>query len=119
MHEGYLRLSLTHTSISGYINIVCGCLETIASLQAFRKRHAEAQRVLDSLKGQPTTVNIAKYRGTLRNQAIVNEAEKLLNEFKPVTYDVNSHIKAIEKFETKAVGCIFYHCWRCFDVWCG
>ena len=63
--------------------------------------------MLDSLKGQPATVDIAKYRATLRNQAIVNEAEKLLKEFKPVTYDVNSHIKAIEGFEAKAVGCIF------------
>ncbi|KAF8342149.1 ATP synthase d subunit [Cantharellus anzutake] len=77
--------------------------ETIASLQAFRKRHAEAQRVVDSLKGQPTTVDIAKYRSTLRNQEIVAEAEKLLKEFRPVTYDVNTHVKAIETFEAKAL----------------
>jgi len=39
----------------------------------------------------------------LKNQAIVDEAEKTLKEFKPVTYDVNTHIKAIETFEAKAV----------------
>ena len=34
----------------------------------------------------------------------MDDAEKLLNEFKPVTYDVSAHVKAIETFETKAVG---------------
>jgi hypothetical protein len=29
--------------------------------------------------------------------------EKALREFKPVTYDVSTHVKAIETFETKAV----------------
>jgi F-type H+-transporting ATPase subunit d len=29
-----------------------------------------------------------------------------LNEFKPVTYDVNVHVKAIETFEAKAVGAL-------------
>ncbi|OBZ71814.1 ATP synthase subunit d, mitochondrial [Grifola frondosa] len=35
--------------------------------------------------------------------AVIDDAEKLLREFKPVTYDVSSHIKAIETFEVKAV----------------
>lgn len=39
----------------------------------------------------------------LKNKAIVDEAEKLLNDFKPVTYDVTAHVKAIETFEAKAV----------------
>ncbi|KAF9510623.1 hypothetical protein BS47DRAFT_1373285 [Hydnum rufescens UP504] len=77
--------------------------ETIASLQAFRKRHNEAQRVVDSLRNQPLTVDIAKYRATLKNQAIVDEAEKLLKGFKPVTYDVTAQVKAIEAFEAQAV----------------
>lgn len=33
----------------------------------------------------------------------MDEAEKLLKDFKPVTYDVNAHVKAIETFEVKAV----------------
>jgi len=77
--------------------------ETVASLQAFRKRHSEAQRVLDSLRNQPTTVDLSKYRSTLKNQGIVDEAEKLLKDFKPVTYDVAAQVKAIESFEAKAV----------------
>lgn len=53
---------------------------------------------------QPTTVDFAHYRSVLKkNEAIVDEAEKLLRGFKPVTYDVNAHVKAIETFEVKAV----------------
>lgn len=52
---------------------------------------------------QPTTVDFAHYRSVLKNQAIVDEAEKLLKEFKPITYDVSATLKAIETFEAKAV----------------
>ena len=78
--------------------------ETVAALQAFRKRHADAQRIHAHLSSQPATVDLSHYRSTLKNKAIVDDAEKLLNEFKPVTYDVNAHLKAIETFEVKAVG---------------
>lgn len=80
--------------------------ETVAALQAFRKRHADAQRITSTLSSQPTTVDIAHYRSVLKNKAIVDEAEKLLRDFKPVTYDVNAHVKAIETFESKAVSCL-------------
>lgn len=81
--------------------------ETIASLQAFRKRHGDAQRVAQQYASQPTTVDIAHYRSVLKNKAIVDEAEKVLKEFKPVTYDVGSHVKAIDAFEAKAVSILF------------
>ena len=38
---------------------------------------------------------------------VVDEAEKVLKEFKPVTYDVGSHVKAIDAFEAKAVSILF------------
>ena len=78
--------------------------ETIAALQAFRKRHTDAARLHAQHTSQPTTVDFSHYRSVLKNKAIVDEAEKLLKDFKPVTYDVNAHIKAIETFEAKAVG---------------
>jgi F-type H+-transporting ATPase subunit d len=78
-------------------------LETIAALQAFRKRQADAQRIHSQLSSQPTTVDIAHYRSILKNKGIVDEAEKLLKDFKPVSYDVAAHVKAIEVFEAKAV----------------
>jgi F-type H+-transporting ATPase subunit d len=77
--------------------------ETVAALQAFRKRHSDAERVAGQLNARPTTVDIAHYRSVLKNKAIVDEAEKILRDFKPVTYDVSTHIKAIETFETNAV----------------
>ena len=82
-------------------------LETISSLQVFRKRHSDAQRISNSLASQPTTIDFSHYRSVLKNKAIVDEAEKILKEFKPETYDVNTHIKAIETFEAKAVRTCF------------
>ena|ERR1700731_4461621 len=81
--------------------------ETISALQAFRKRHHDAQHSHNQLSTQPTTIDFAHYRSVLKNQAIIDEAEKLMKEFKPVTYDVSTHINAIEAFEAKAV-CIVY-----------
>lgn len=57
----------------------------------------------------------------LKNKAIVDEAEKLMRNFKPVTYDVGSHVKAIEAFEAKAVGhsrCRFFSFEAFMDVTC-
>jgi len=77
--------------------------ETISALQAFRKRHSDAVRVNHVQTTQPTTVDFAHYRSVLKNQAIVDEAEKLLKDFKPMSYDASSYVKAIETFEAKAV----------------
>lgn len=55
------------------------------------------------MNSQATTVDFAHYRSVLKNKAIVDEAEKILKDFKPVTYDVGAHLKAIEAFEVKAV----------------
>ncbi|KAG8834577.1 ATP synthase d subunit [Serendipita sp. 399] len=79
--------------------------ETVSALQAFRKRHADAQRIHGTLSSQPTTVDFVHYRSILKNQSIVNEAEKLLKDFKPTTYDVSAHVKAIDQFEAKAASC--------------
>lgn len=78
-------------------------IETIASLQALRKRHGDAQRITGTLNSQPTTIDFTHYRSVLKNKAIVDEAEKILKDFKAVTYDVGAHVKAIEAFEAKAV----------------
>ena len=117
------RLFLTQDFTRIYSSLGLG-KSSISSLQAFRKRHSEAQRISNSISGQPTTVDFSHYRAVLKNQAIVDEAEKILNNLKPRTYDVNVHIKAIETFEAKAVGLQFYPLWNifeCFDFiggWC-
>ncbi|KAG5959810.1 ATP synthase d subunit [Claviceps cyperi] len=77
--------------------------QTVASLQAFKKRNEDARRKLQLLQEQPTTVDFAAYRSSLKNQAIVNEIEKRFTAFKPATYDVSRQIKAIEAFEVEAI----------------
>jgi len=77
--------------------------QTVASLQAFKKRNEDARRKLQLLQEQATEVDFAQYRSTLKNQAVVDEIEKRFKAFKPATYDVNRQIKAIEAFEVEAV----------------
>ncbi|KAI9315206.1 hypothetical protein BX666DRAFT_1861068 [Dichotomocladium elegans] len=77
--------------------------ETAAALQAFRKRNDEAKRVLFELKEQSTTVDFAHYRSVLNNQAIVDQAEKAVQGFKPVAYNLDAQLKAIDQFEAKAI----------------
>ena len=77
--------------------------QTVASLQAFKKRNEDARRKIQALSEQPTTVDFAKYRSTLKNQAVIDEIEKRFKAFKPVTYDVSRQLKAIDAFEVEAV----------------
>lgn len=76
---------------------------TVASLQAFKKRNEDARRKVQLLSEQSTTVDFAAYRSGLKNQAVVDEIEKRFNAFKPATYDVNRQLKAIDAFEVEAV----------------
>ncbi|KAF9772932.1 ATP synthase d subunit [Fusarium sp. DS 682] len=77
--------------------------QTVASLQAFKKRNEDVRRKVQQLHEQPTTVDFSQYRSVLKNQAIVDEIEKRFNAFKPVTYDVSRQLKAIDAFEAEAV----------------
>ncbi|PHH65236.1 hypothetical protein CDD81_3095 [Ophiocordyceps australis] len=77
--------------------------QTASSLQAFKKRNEDARRKVQSLSEQPTTVDFSHYRSILKNQAVVDEIEKRFKTFKPVSYDVNRQLKAIETFEVEAV----------------
>lgn len=94
--------------------------ETVAALQAFRKRNDEAKRLLNELKEQSTTVDFSHYRKVLKNQAIVDQAEKAVQGFKPVAYNLDAQLKAIDQFEAKAVRvvscpwttCHSYHYYR-------
>ncbi len=39
----------------------------------------------------------------MKNQAVIDEIENHFKSFKPVTYDVNRQLKAIDAFEAQAV----------------
>lgn len=77
--------------------------QTAASLQAFKKRNDDARRKVQLLSEQPQTVDFAHYRNVLKNQAIVDELENHVKNFKPASYDVNRQLKAIDAFEAQAV----------------
>lgn len=77
--------------------------QTAASLQAFKKRNDDARRKVQVLSDQPQEIDFAHYRSVLKNQSVVDEIESYFKTFKPVTYDVNRQIKAIEAFEAQAV----------------
>jgi F-type H+-transporting ATPase subunit d len=77
--------------------------QTAASLQAFKKRNEDARRRVQQLSEQPQTVDFARYRQVLKNQAVVDEIEKHFSTFKPATYDVGRQLKAIEAFEAQAI----------------
>lgn len=80
---------------------------TLAQISAFRKRADDAKRQLAQLKQQTTDVDFAHYNKVLRNKDVVSQAQKILSEFKPVTYDVQAQLKAIDAFESKAVSILF------------
>lgn len=90
--------------------------ETVAALQAFRKRNDEAKRLLNELKEQSTTVDFAYYRNVLKNQAIVDQAEKAVQGFKPVAYNLDAQLKAIDQFEAKAVSFLYYRLSTCTNI---
>ncbi|KAK4125306.1 NAC-domain-containing protein [Parathielavia appendiculata] len=77
--------------------------QTVAGLQAFKKRNDDVRRKVQVLSEQPTTVDFAYYRSVLKNQAVVDEIEKRFNAFQPATYDLNRQLKAIEAFEVEAI----------------
>ncbi|KAI9655513.1 MAG: ATP synthase d subunit [Bathelium mastoideum] len=77
--------------------------QTASSLQAFKKRNDDARRRVQQLQEQPQTVDFAHYRSVLRNQDVINEVERAVQNFQVKGYDVSRQIKAIEAFEAQAV----------------
>lgn len=77
--------------------------KTSASLTAFKKRNDEAKKVNLDLNNESTEVDFAHYRKVLKNQSVIDEVEKAVSSFKPVTYDVSKTLKTIDIFEQKAV----------------
>ncbi|KAI9217936.1 hypothetical protein BC828DRAFT_389932 [Blastocladiella britannica] len=77
--------------------------ETAQQLAAFRKRHDELVRTVQTLKDQRQTIDFAHYRSALANKAIVDEAEQAFAKFTPASYDLAAQLKVIDAFEAKAV----------------
>ncbi|KAI3614633.1 hypothetical protein CBS9595_003904 [Malassezia furfur] len=76
--------------------------QTAADLVAFRKRSDEAKRVVSQLKQLPSTVDFSHYKNVLKNKDVVAQAEKIISDFKPKTYDVAAQLKSLDSFEATA-----------------
>ncbi|KAI9887912.1 MAG: ATP synthase d subunit [Watsoniomyces obsoletus] len=76
---------------------------TASALSSFKKRNDDARRKVQILSEMPQEINFAHYRSILKDQSAVDEIETYFKSFKPVTYDVNRQIRAIEAFEAQAV----------------
>jgi F-type H+-transporting ATPase subunit d len=77
--------------------------ETTSALQAFRARHSSAVNKNAALKASATEIDLDRYRAVLKDQSAVQNAEKILRDFKPVDYDVSKWDQAVDKFQGKAV----------------
>ncbi|KAI8909895.1 hypothetical protein PhCBS80983_g05758 [Powellomyces hirtus] len=78
--------------------------ETVASINAFRRRHTELTKTVSDLREQSQTIDFAHYAKVLKtNTKVVAEAEKAFKAFTPATYDLSEQIRAIEAQQAKAV----------------
>ncbi|KAJ3236097.1 ATP synthase d subunit [Chytriomyces hyalinus] len=77
--------------------------DTVASVNAFRRRHADLVKQISELREQSTTINFEGYRSILSNKKVVNDAEKAFSAFRPASYDLKEQMRVIEAQEAKAV----------------
>jgi len=77
--------------------------ETTSQLQAFRARHTSALNKNSALKSSVPEIDLSHYKSILKDQAAVQNAEKVLREFKPVDYDLSKWNGVVDAFEGKAV----------------
>lgn len=55
------------------------------------------------MKTSTPKIDLEHYKSILKDQSAVNNAQKVLSEFKPVDYDVSKWNGVVEAFEGKAV----------------
>ena len=79
----------------------------MTALQTFRARHTSAINRNAALKASTPNIDLAYYKNILKDATVISQAEKVLNEFKPVDYDVKKWDDAVSAFEAKAVSGFF------------
>lgn len=77
--------------------------ETLAAVNAFRRRHSDLAKQIADLKEQQKPIDFARYRSSLKNTAVVDSAEKAWTSFKPAKFDVAEQLRIIEQQESKAI----------------
>ncbi|KAJ1561445.1 ATP synthase d subunit, partial [Cladochytrium tenue] len=76
--------------------------DTLASLNAFRRRHADLVKTLNELKEQSTSVDFDYYRKLLANKKVVDDAERAFKAFAPASYNVTEQLRIVQQQESKA-----------------
>ncbi|KAG7662343.1 ATP7 [[Candida] subhashii] len=76
---------------------------TAGSLSAFKKRHDEAKKENLDLSAHSIDIDFNHYRSVLKNSKVVDQIERSVKSFTPVTIDVSKNLKNIEIFEQKAI----------------
>jgi F-type H+-transporting ATPase subunit d len=59
-----------------------------------------------ALKSTTPEIDLAHYKSILKDQSAVQNAEKVLREFKPVDYDLSKWNGVVDAFEGKAVSLV-------------
>ncbi|TPX31533.1 hypothetical protein SmJEL517_g05151 [Synchytrium microbalum] len=77
--------------------------ETVAALNAFRRRHTDLTKQVTELREAQVTIDFEAYRRVLKNKKVVSEAEKAFKNFSPATIDLSEQLKNIEKQEVLAI----------------
>ncbi|KAJ3020182.1 ATP synthase d subunit [Thoreauomyces humboldtii] len=77
--------------------------ETVASVNAFRRRHTELTKTVTDLREQSATIDFQHYAKILKNQKVVQDAERAFKGFSPATYDLKEQLRAIESQQKAAV----------------
>ncbi|KAI8826559.1 uncharacterized protein EV422DRAFT_490627 [Fimicolochytrium jonesii] len=77
--------------------------DTLAAVNAFRRRHIELTKTVADLKDHATVIDFNHYRSVLKNSKVVDDAERAFTSFKPATYDLREQIRALDAQQQKAV----------------
>lgn len=76
--------------------------ETVASINAFRRRHTELQKLVTDLRDQnKQPINFDVYK--LKNKRVVEEAQRAWSGFKPAAYDLTTQLRVIGDHEGRAI----------------
>ncbi len=77
--------------------------ETGVAVSAFRRKQLDLQKQLLELQAQDAKIDFARYRKSIKHSAVVDNAEKSMNSFKPSSYDLTEQLSLIEKHRQHAV----------------
>ncbi|TPX38592.1 hypothetical protein SeMB42_g06646 [Synchytrium endobioticum] len=77
--------------------------ETVAALNAFRRRHADLTKQVQEFREQQISIDFGSYQKVLQNKKVVADAERAFTKFSPATIDLSDIIRKIETQESAAV----------------